>query len=466
MSGEEPTHDTASRDLAFLLSTSGAGGGPYGVEHTHGGAFAARAQAEHWLDARPGDVVWCTADTSSPLAVWLLLLGPWARGAEIVLHQGAFDPEERLDLIRRFEVTVLCQSPARVPGARRDGRAGRSPATVPDRLRRMVSTGDFLSSDVVVRLRARLGHARRGRLGADGVRRRRSATARMTASTTARSGTRFPATRSRSSTRAAASSRRAARESSRCVGGRPRSSPATGTRRRRPAAVFRGDLYMTGDLAVRDEDGSVRLLGRATDVVTSGGRRFSPFEVEQALARAPRPSRMRASSASAISSAAASTSARSSCSQPGVAGSDRLVAEIRQHLRHTLPEDKVPREVEFVDALPTAPNGTILRNELRDWTMVAAEGVWSTAPRLPGTPAPVTTFEPPPEPRRQAAPTAEDEEPLPDFVVHPSQTYATSPLDLEDEPDVELEPTTRSCPTTSSCRSSSRSRCRSTSSSS
>ena len=99
----------------------------------------------------------------------------------------------------------------------------------------------------------------------------------------------------------------------------------------------------------------------------------------------------------------------------------------------------MPREIEFVDELPTASNGTILRNELRAWT-VAAEGVWSTAPRLPGTPAPVTTFEPPPEPRRQAAPAVEEEEPLPDFVVHPSQTYATSLLDLEDEPDVDLDP--------------------------
>ena len=148
MSGEEPTHDTASRDLAFLLTTSGAGGGPYGVEHTHGGAFAARAQAEHWLDARPGDVVWCTADTSSPLAVWLLLLGPWARGAEVVLHQGPFDPEERLDLIRRFEVTILCQSPAEYQALAQTGERTLA-RYLPDRLRRMVSTGDFLSSDVV-----------------------------------------------------------------------------------------------------------------------------------------------------------------------------------------------------------------------------------------------------------------------------------------------------------------------------
>ena len=84
----------------------------------------------------------------SPLAVWLLLLGPWARGAEVVLHQGPFDVEERLDLIRRFEVTILCQSPAEYSAL---ADAGEKVLTryVPSRLRRMVSTGDFLSSDVV-----------------------------------------------------------------------------------------------------------------------------------------------------------------------------------------------------------------------------------------------------------------------------------------------------------------------------
>ncbi len=436
MAGEEPTHDTAARDPAFLLTTSGAGGGPYGVEHSHAAAFAARAPAEHWLDARLGDVVWCTADTASPLAVWLLLLGPWARGAEVVLHQGPFDVEERLDLIRRFEVTILCQSPAEYSAL---ADAGEKVLTryVPNRLRRMVSTGDFLSSEVVSAFEQAwglpiedgwgqtecgivIGH------GADDGLEGGSIGQPLPGHEIAivdESGAELPA----------------GSEGQLALRGRP---PTLFTgywdAAEETKAVFRGDLYLTGDLACREEDGSVRLLGRASDVITSGGSRFSPFEVEQALV----------GHRSVVHAGVVGMRDLQRGGQyvrafvvlaPGVTGSDRLVAEIRQHLRHTLPEDKVPREVEFVDALPAASNGTILRDELRDRTTVATEGVWAKAPRLPGTPAPVTTFEPAPEPRRPVA-VEVDEEPLPDFVVHPSETYAAPAADLDPEPTVELEP--------------------------
>ena len=432
MSGEEPTHDTASRDPAFVLTTSGAGGGPYGVEHAHAAAFAARAPAEHWLDARRGDVVWCTADTASPLAVWFLLLGPWARGAEVVLHQGAFDVEERLDLIRRFEVTILCQSPAEY---RALADAGESTLRryLPGHLRRLVSTGDFLSADVVsafeqawgLPIEDGWGQTECGLVighGADDGLDGGSVGHPLPGHEIAivdESGTELPA----------------GSEGQLALRGRP---PTLFTgywdAPEETKAVFRGDLYLTGDLACREEDGSVRLLGRATDVITSGGRRFGPSEVEQALV-----GHRAVANAGVVGMRDLQRGGQYVRAfvvlAPGVAGSDRLVAEIRQHLRHTLPEEMVPREVEFVDALPSAANGTILRDELRDRTTVATEGVWAKAPRLPGTPAPVTTFEPPSEPRR---PVAVEEEPLPDFVVHPSETYAAALPDLDAAPEVEL----------------------------
>ncbi len=435
MSGEEPTHDTASRDLAFLLTTSG-GGAPYGVEHTHAAAFAARAQAEHWLDARRGDVVWCTADTASPLAVWLLLLGPWARGAEVVLHEGAFDPEERLDLIRRFEVTILCQSPSEYraltdAGERTLGRY------LPDRLRRMVSTGDFLSSDVVstfeqawgMPIEDGWGQTETGLVighGADDGLESGSIGQPLPGHDIAivdESGAEIGP----------------GGEGQLALRGRPPTLFAGyWDAPEETKAVFRGDLYLTGDLACREEDGSVRLLGRAADVITSGGRRFGPFEVEQALVE-----HRAVANAGVVGMRDLQRGGQYVRAfvvlAPGAEASDRLVAEIRQHLRHTLPEDMVPREVEFVDELPTAANGTILRHELRERTAVATEGAWSKAPRLPGTPAPVTTFEAPPEPPRPTAVAVEDEEPLPDFVVHPSETYAAS-LDLDAGSALDVEP--------------------------
>ena len=143
---EAATHDSAARDAAFVVSTTGRANGPRGVLHTHASAFAARVHAEHWLDAGLGDVVWCTAPTDSPQALWSTLLGPWARGSSVVLHDGTFDPAERLDLLQRLGVTILCQTPGEYQALAETGKLARYRWARP---RRLVSTGDVLPEDVV-----------------------------------------------------------------------------------------------------------------------------------------------------------------------------------------------------------------------------------------------------------------------------------------------------------------------------
>ena len=279
--GEEPSADTSSRDLAFVLSTSGAAYGPHGVTHTHAAVYAARAEAEHWLDAGPHDVVWCTSDTGSALTVWNVLLGPWSRGAEIVCHDGPFDPEERLDLIRRLEVTVLCQSPLEYQGLAELGddvlRRHRPPA-----LRRMVSTGDSLNPDVAavfedaweIAIHDGYGQVECGTVvgytGDDAPRPGsigRPLPGHDVVVVDANGNELPPGADGDLVVRG---------ESPMLFSGYWQAADET-------KAVYRGDMYVTGDVATRDEDGYIHLLGRSQDVITSGGNRFSPAEVEAAL---------------------------------------------------------------------------------------------------------------------------------------------------------------------------------------
>ncbi|XP_077172190.1 acyl-coenzyme A synthetase ACSM4, mitochondrial-like isoform X3 [Paroedura picta] len=53
------------------------------------------------------------------------------------------------------------------------------------------------------------------------------------------------------------------------------------------ASTERGDFYITGDRGVTDEDGYIRFIARADDIILSSGYRIGPFEVENALAEHP-----------------------------------------------------------------------------------------------------------------------------------------------------------------------------------
>jgi acyl-coenzyme A synthetase/AMP-(fatty) acid ligase len=453
---EAATHDTGARDPAFILTTAGAATGPRGVTHTHGAAFAARLQAEHWLDAGPHDAVWCTADASSGAAVWNVLLGPWSRGAEIVLHQGQFEPAERLDLIRRLDATVLCQTPGEYKAllsAARDIRRHRPP-----KLRRLVSTGDHLSPDLIAAYEEAwglticdgYGQVETGIVAANGA----GPGFRNGSIGLPLPGYEVAVVDDQGD------ELEAGVEGDLAVRGRPPSlfagyweSPDE------TKAAFRGDWYVTGDVAACDEDGFLWFLGRVGDVISSGGRRFGPIEVEEALAHHD-------AVADAVIVGARDLQRGGQyvrafvVLKPDVEASDRLVAEIREHARQSVPGHKVPREIEFVDAVPTTADGKVKRLELRERPVVGLGPLWppSPAPALasepPRAPEPeahsvgaleaVAAPEPPVEPAVEVPPLFEQPVELAVFEAQPEpeQPYAEPELAFEPiaEPEPELEP--------------------------
>jgi acyl-coenzyme A synthetase/AMP-(fatty) acid ligase len=442
MPSEAPTHDTSSRDPAFVLTTSGAASGPRGVVHTHGSTFAARLQAEHWLDAGPEDAVWCTADASTGVAVWNALLGPWSRGAEVVLHQGPFDPAERLTCIRRLDTTILCQTPREYAALLSAADLGRHR---PPKLRRLVATGDHLSPDVVsayeeawdLTICDGYGQVETGIVVANGA----GAGVRPGSIGLPLPGLEVVVVDEQGS------ELEPGIEGELAVRGRPPTlfssywdSPDE------TKAAFRGDLYVTGDVARSDEDGFLWFLGRKGDVITSGGGRFGPIEVEEALAH------------HAAVAEAAAVGMRDLqrgghyvrafvVLERGFEPSDRLVAEIREYARQSLVGHEVPREIEFVDALPTTSDGKVKRGDLRERPVVGLAPVWSPSP------TPTLAAEPPlaPDPVSMeevtavASPDAIAAEPLTEPAVEPppvfEQAVEVAPVEPPPVEPAEQEPT-------------------------
>ncbi len=129
------------------------------------------------------------------------------------------------------------------------------------------------------------------------------------------------------------------------------------------AAKFAGDWLLTGDRGVQEADGALRFVGRDDDVISSGGYRIGPGEIEDALVRHPavamagvvgKPDALRGEIVKAYIVPA-----------PGHAPSDALARELAAFVRTTLSAHEYPREVAFLDALPLTTTGKIVRRDLR-----------------------------------------------------------------------------------------------------
>ena len=101
-------------------------------------------QAEHWLGARPGDLVWCTAASGWSKSARNVFIAPWLSGAAALLHDARFDPEERLALLERERVNVLCMAPTEYRVI-----AKRATLRAMAHLRGMVAAGEALNPEVL-----------------------------------------------------------------------------------------------------------------------------------------------------------------------------------------------------------------------------------------------------------------------------------------------------------------------------
>ncbi len=135
--------------------------------------------------------------------------------------------------------------------------------------------------------------------------------------------------------------------------------------------VWCDDIYHTGDVAWRDEDGFFWFVGRTDDVIKSSGYRIGPFEVESALMTHPAvvecavtgvPDDIRGQLVKATIILA--------CDYKDKA-CEALVKEIQEHVKTVTAPYKYPRIIEFVDALPKTISGKIRRTEIREKDGVA-----------------------------------------------------------------------------------------------
>jgi acyl-coenzyme A synthetase/AMP-(fatty) acid ligase len=334
-------------DPALIVFTSGTTGEPRGVVHAYRYLFGQQVQAEHWFGSRQGELAWCTTATGWSKSARNVFLAPWLTGAAAVIHDGRFDPEERLDFIEALGVNVLCQAPTEYRMLAKRTQLRPLPA-----LRRMVSAGEPLDPETIAAFKAATGLE-----PADGY--GQTETGQVTANLAGE-----PVRPGSMGKPLPGFEVHIAEPGESGVGElqlRAASSP-TFFSRYLDGESFTGEWWPTGDLVRADADGCLFFEGRDDDIILSAGYRIGPFEVESALQSHP--------AVAEAAAVAAPDPERGAVVRAIVVPRDRepseeLARELQEHCKRATAPYKFPRIVEFVAELPKTSSGKIKRAQLR-----------------------------------------------------------------------------------------------------
>ncbi len=357
------TVDTGADDDAICYFTSGTTGYPKLCIHTHSYAIGHRITGEMWLDLKPEDLHWNLSDTGWGKAAYSSYFGPWLCGTTLFIHHSSgFNPRQTLELLEKYPVTTFCGAPTIYRMLVLEDLS----RYCFDTLRHCAGAGEPLNPEIIETWKKATGLTIRDGYG-------QTESVILCAS--------FPCIEPRPGSMGKPApgidlqviddaGAIVAADQEGDIAMRIRPQPPQGFFREyrndpeRTAATRRGDWYVTGDRAYRDEDGYFWFVSRADDVILSAGYRIGPFEVESALIEHP------AVAESAVVSSPDATRGEVVKAfvvlAPGYQASEELKRELQDHVKQVTAPYKYPRQLEFTTALPKTVSGKIRRVELRE----------------------------------------------------------------------------------------------------
>jgi acetyl-CoA synthetase len=337
-----PAVELAPEDPALITFTSGTSGEAKAVLHAQRYLNGQRLQAEHWLAPRAGGLVWCTAASGWSKSARNVFIAPWIMGASALLHDARFDPEQRLEILDRERVDVLCMAPTEYRII-----AKRTMLRPLPHLKRLVAAGEALNPEILRTWQEATGLAIGDGYG-------QTETGQLTA------------TPAGSEPRPGSMGLPLPGVKLAIEGGELLADPASV-----PTFFLRyvGEqppqgMWATGDRVRQDEDGYLFFEGRTDDVIISAGYRIGPFEVESALVA--HPAVAEAAAVAAPDPERGSVVRAFVVLRDGHAAGAQLAAELQDHVKRLTAPYKYPRIVDFVGDLPKTSSGKVQRALLRE----------------------------------------------------------------------------------------------------
>jgi acetyl-CoA synthetase len=362
-----------AEDTLYILYTSGTTGKPKGIVHTTGGYLTQAVATCRWVfDLKDEDVYWCMADVGWVTGHTYVVYGPLALGTTVVMYEGAPDwPEKNRtwDIVERYGVTVFYTAPTAIRAFMKWGPQFPRQHDL-STLRLLGTVGEPINPEAWMWYHRHIGGKRcpivdtwwQPETGGimltplPGVTRTKPGSATVP----------FPGIEADLVD----------------VDGNPvrvgggflvLKTPWPGMLR----TIYGDDqrykteywsrypgMYFTGDGAKRDKDGYFWVLGRVDDVLNVAGHRIGTMEVESALVSHP-----------AVAEAAVVGRPHDVKGEvvvgfvilrAGHRASDKLMAELKEHVVAKIGAIARPADVFFTADLPKTRSGKIMRRLLRD----------------------------------------------------------------------------------------------------
>ncbi|KAI4531658.1 hypothetical protein MG293_018172 [Ovis ammon polii] len=358
--------ETGSQEAAAIYFTSGTSGLPKMAEHSHSSlGLKAKMDAGKWTDLQASDIIWPISDTAWIVNILGSLLEPWTSGACTFIHLlPKFDPVIILKVLSSYPINYMIGAPLvyrmlllqdlssyKFPHLKCCFSGGET--LLPDTLEKWkIQTGlDILEfyGQTETGLTCRVSKTMKIKPGYLGT-----AIPHYDVQVIDEKGNVLP----------------------------PGTEGDVGIRVKpiRPIGIFsgyvdniekteaniRGDFWVLGDRAIKDQDGYFRFMGRTDDIINSSGYRIGPSEVENALMEHP----------AVVETAVVSSPdpIRGEVVKAFVVlaphflshDPDELTKELQQHVKSVTAPYKYPRKIEFVLDLPKTNTGKVQRAKLRD----------------------------------------------------------------------------------------------------